>query len=328
MKKRLLTAMFILVFLISLTSCKKETKDVIRLNEVVHSVFYAPQYVALELGFFEDEGLDIELSTGWGADKSMTALLSNNADIALMGPEASVYVYQEGQENYAINFAALTQRAGNFLIGRDANKDFTWEQVKGTTIIGGRPGGMPQLVLEYILKKNDIEPFRDVTLITNIQFSATAGSFIAGTGTYTTEFEPTASRLENEEKGYVVASLGTASGNVPYTSYMATKGYIEENPLIVEKFTKALYKGQKYVATHTPEDIAKIIAPQFKDTDAKLLVQIIKRYKTQQTWTSNPLFPKDSYNLLLDILKEGNQIDHKVPFETLINNDFAEKVLE
>ncbi|WP_105614996.1 ABC transporter substrate-binding protein [Vallitalea okinawensis] len=328
MKKIAILLTVLISIILILPGCQNTKKETIRLNEVVRSIFYAPQYVALEKGFFEEEGLEIELSTGWGADKSMAALLSNNAEIALMGPEASIYVYNEGQENYAISFAQLTQRAGNFLIGREPSPDFQWEDVKGKTIIGGRPGGMPQLVLEYILKQNGIEPFSDVEIITNIQFSATAGSFVGGTGDYTAEFEPTASKLENEETGYVVASLGTASGKVPYTTYMATKEYLAGNEDVIQGFTNAIYKGQIWVEDHTPAEIAEVIQPYFEETDLKLITQIVERYKSQDTWRTDPYFDEGGYDLLLDILETGGQLEKAPEFEVLVNNTYAEKTME
>ncbi len=310
-----------------LSACGKKTQlTKVRLNEVVHSIFYAPQYAAIEKGFFEEEGLEIELTTGWGADKSMTALLSNNADIALMGPEASIYVYNEGKEDHAVSFAQLTQRAGNFLLSREPNEAFTWEDVRGQTIIGGRPGGMPEMVLEFILKQNGIKPFEDVTIITNIDFTATAGSFAGGTGQYTAEFEPTASKLENEGTGYVVASLGVASGKVPYTSYMAKKSYINNQSEIIQKFTNAIYKGQQWVHEHTPEEIAEVIHPFFEDTDQALLTQIIERYKEQDTWKTDPTFPEQGLNLLQNILESAGELEQRVDYETIVNNSFAENV--
>jgi NitT/TauT family transport system substrate-binding protein len=299
----------------------------VRLNEVVHSIFYAPQYVAIEKGFFEEEGLKIELTTGWGADKSMTALVSNNADIAFMGPEASIYVVNEGKEDYVINFAQLTQRAGNFLIGR-TDEEFKWENVKGKTIIGGRPGGMPEMVLEYILKSNNITPFEDVNILTNIDFTATAGSFMGGTADYTAEFEPAASKIENEQKGHVVASLGIDSGLVPYTSYMAEKSYIKANKDIIQKFTNAIYKSQLWVDEHTEEEIAEVIKPQFKDTDMELLVQIVKRYKDQDTWRKDPYFEKTGLNLLQNILDSAGELSERVEYDKIVTTEFAEEAIK
>jgi len=310
------------------SGCSKEDLTVVRLNEVVHSVFYAPQYVAIEKGFFEEEGLKIELTSGWGADKSMAALISGDADIGMMGTEAAIYVYNQGKENYGVIFAQQTQRAGNFLISRENEKDFQWTDLKGKTVIGGRPGGMPQMVFEYILKQNGLKPFEDVEIITNLQFTATAGAFVSGTGDYTIEFEPTASTLEEQNNGYVVASLGTASGKVPYTVFMASKEYIENNPEIIQKFTNAFYKGQVWVKEHSPEEIAEVIHPQFKETDKELLVKIIRRYKEQDTWCETPIMDPEGLELLQDILESAGELDKRVPYDAIVTTEFAEKAIE
>jgi NitT/TauT family transport system substrate-binding protein len=323
-----LVVLIVITLTATLSGCDSDkTLTTVRLNEVVHSIFYAPQYVAIEKGFFEEEGLKIELTTGWGADKSMTALVSNNADIAFMGPEASIYVVNEGKEDYVINFAQLTQRAGNFLIGR-TDEEFKWENVKGKTIIGGRPGGMPEMVLEYILKSNNITPFEDVNILTNIDFTATAGSFMGGTADYTAEFEPAASKIENEQKGHVVASLGIDSGLVPYTSYMAEKSYIKANKDIIQKFTNAIYKSQLWVDEHTEEEIAEVIKPQFKDTDMELLVQIVKRYKDQDTWRKDPYFEKTGLNLLQNILDSAGELSERVEYDKIVTTEFAEEAIK
>jgi NitT/TauT family transport system substrate-binding protein len=312
----------------SLTGCNNyDYLTSVRLNEVVRSVFYAPQYVALEQGFFEAEGLDIDLATGWGADASMTALVSDNADIALMGPEASIYVYNEGLEDYAVSFAQLTQRAGNFLVGREPIEDFDISMLAGSTIVGGRTGGMPEMVLEYILKSNGLEPFEDVDIITNIDFTATASSFAAGTGDYTAEFEPTASSLE-EQGMYVVASLGVESGKVPYTAYMATKDYMAENGDIIQSFTNAIYEGQKWVANHSSREIAEVILPYFPDTDLDTLEKVIERYKAQETWCENPVFEEEAFDLLQDILSTAGELEEYAPYEDLVTTDYAKGVEE
>jgi NitT/TauT family transport system substrate-binding protein len=322
--------LIIFVFATTLTGCSNSDDDLIkvRVNEVAHSIFYAPQYVALEKGFFKDEGLNVELTTGFGADKSMTAVLSGNAEIGFMGSEASIYVYNEGQDDYAVNFALLTQRAGNFLVGREDDPNFSWDKVKGKTIVGGRRGGMPQMVLEYILKQHNIVPFEDVEIITNIDFGVTAGAFTGGTGDYTVEFEPGASQLETEGAGHVVASLGVDSGYVPYTAYMAKKSYIENNPEIIQKFTNAIYKGQKWVEEHSPEEIAKEIKGQFPETEMDLLIQIVTRYKEQDTYRTDPVFPEASFDLLQNILEEADELSERVPYDTLINNSFAEEAIK
>lgn len=331
MKKRILTIVVVVVMLTSLFSgCGKKSSDLtkVTLNEVAHSIFYAPQYVAYELGYFEEEGIDLTIETGFGADKSMTAVISGNAEIGFMGSESSVYLYNEGNEDYAVNFAQLTQRAGNFLVGKEAAPDFKWEDLKGKDVIGGRKGGMPQMVLEYILKKHNIDPVKDINLIQNVDFANTAGAFSGGTGDYTVEFEPSATALEQQGAGAVVASLGVESGYVPYTAYCAKKSYIEKNPEIIQKFTNAIAKGQVYVNSHTPAEIAKVIKPQFPETDIATLEKIITRYADQDTYKENPIFEEDSFNLLQDILENSGELSKRVDFNVLVDNTFANKAAE
>lgn len=309
--------------------CKTEQElTTVRLNEVVHSVFYAPQYVALEKGFFEDEGLQIEMSVGQGADKSMTALISDSADVALLGTEAGIYVHNEGMENPPKAFAQLTQRAGNFLISRVPEPDFTWDNVRGKSIIGGRLGGMPELVLEYVLKENGIEPNVDAEIINNISFSSTSGAFLGDIGDYTVEFEPTATALEEQGSGYVVASLGESSGYVPYTVYMATNEYMEQNPETVQKFTNAIYRGQKWVDQHTSAEIAEAVAPQFPESSVETLTKIIDRYKSQDSWKTEPTFAEESLTLIEDIMEAGGELSARVPYEDIVTNEFAEKAID
>ena len=250
----------------------------VTLNEVAHSIFYAPQYVAIEEGYFKDEGLDLTLVTGFGADKTMTAVISGEADIGFMGAEASVYAYQEGATDAVVNFAQLTQRAGNFLVAREEMPDFKWEDLKDKKVLGGRKGGMPEMVFEYILRKNGLDPQKDLTIEQRIDFGYTAAAFTGDTSAdFTVEFEPSATALEKEGAGYVVASLGVDSGYVPYTSYSAKTSYMEKNPEIIQKFTNALQKGMEYVQSHTPEEIAEVIAPQFAETDLDTVTAIVKR---------------------------------------------------
>jgi len=326
--KRVLPLLLSAVLLGCSSSKPEEERIQLRLNEVVHSVFYAPQYVALEKGFFEEEGLEITLDVGQGADKSMTALVSGNADIALLGTEAGIYVYNEGKEDHAIAFAQLTQRAGNFLVSRENETEFDWNNLKGKTIIGGRTSGMPEMILEYVLKEKGLKTGKDVELINNISFETTSGAFSAGTGDYTVEFEPSASALENAGKGYVVASLGTESGYVPYTVYMAQKSFIEENPEIIQKFTNAVYKGQKWVAEHSAEEIAEVIMPHFTESDKETIAKIIDRYKSQDTWKQDPVFDEDGFTLIQDIMELSGELSKRVPFEELVNTHFAEETLK
>ena len=321
MKKiNIFTLLLFFTFTTVISGCSQKKSDLttVKLNEVAHSIFYAPQYVAIELGYFEEEGIELELVTGFGADKTMTALLSGDADIGFMGSEASIYTYAEGAKDYPINFAQLTQRAGNFLVARDELSDFEWEDLKGTTVLGGRAGGMPQMVFEYILKKNGIDPEKDLTIVQNIDFGLTAAAFSSGEGDFTVEFEPGATNLILEGKGYVVASLGVDSGYVPYTAYCAKQSYLDDNPEIIAGFMRALKKGVEYVETHTPEEIAKIIAPQFPDNDEATIALIIKRYQDQDTWKSDLIFEKAAFDLLIDILETAGELDSSVPYDKLV----------
>ena len=295
------------------------------LNEVAHSIFYAPQYAAIELGYFEEEGIDLTLVNGGGADKVMTALISGDAQIGFMGSEASIYVYQEGSQDYAVNFAQLTQRAGNFLVGREPEPDFTWENLRGKKVLGGRAAGMPQMVFEYILKKHGLDPKTDLSIDQSINFGLTAAAFTSNDADYTVEFEPFATTLELEGSGYVVASLGTESGYVPYTAYCARKSYMEENPELVQKFTNAIQRGIDYVNSHTSEEIARTIAPQFQETPVEKIALIVERYKAQNTWKEDTVFEQESFDLLQNILEEAGELDERVPYADLVTTEFSEK---
>ena len=301
----------------------------VTLNEVAHSIFYAPQYVAIEEGYFKDEGLDLTLVTGFGADKTMTAVISGEADIGFMGAEASVYAYQEGATDAVVNFAQLTQRAGNFLVAREEMPDFKWEDLKDKKVLGGRKGGMPEMVFEYILRKNGLDPQKDLTIDQSIDFGYTAAAFTGDTSAdFTVEFEPSATALEKEGAGYVVASLGVDSGYVPYTSYSAKTSYMEKNPEIIQKFTNALQKGMEYVQSHTPEEIAEVIAPQFAETDLDTVTAIVKRYYDQDTWKSNLIFEKESFELLEDILEDSGELSERVSYEDLVTTKYAREAAE
>ena len=303
-----------------------EKLEKVILNEVAHSIFYAPQYVAFEEGYFAEQGMDLEIVTGFGADKVMTAVISGEADIGFMGAEASVYAYQEGANDAVVNFAQLTQRAGNFLVAREEMPDFQWTDLKGKKVLGGRKGGMPEMVFEYILKQNGMDPQKDLTIDQSIDFGATAAAFTGDdSADFTVEFEPSATALEKEGAGYVVASLGVDSGYVPYTSYSAKESYMKEHSDVIQKFTDGLQKGMEYVQTHTPEEIAKVIAPQFPETDLDTITTIVKRYHEQDTWKDNLIFEKESFELLQDILEDAGELEKRVSYEALVNTDYAEK---
>ncbi len=314
----------------ALCGCGKETsgRTPVTLYEVAHSIFYAPQYAAIELGYFQEEGIDLTLVNGAGADKVMTAMLAGDADIGFMGSEASIYTYVQGAEDYAVNFAQLTQRAGNFLVARQPDPDFTWQKLKGSRVLGGRAGGMPQMVFEYILKKNGIDPKTDLTMDQSIQFGLTAAAFTSDQSDYTVEFEPFATGLELEGNGYVVASLGTDSGYVPYTAYCAKKSYLAMHPDLIQRFTSALQKGMDYVNSHTAEEIAKTIQPQFSDTPLGNITKIVKRYQDQDTWKENLIFERSSFELLENILEEAGELQTRVPYENLVTTEFAEQAVK
>ena len=298
------------------------------LNEVAHSIFYAPMYVAIEEGYFTEEGIDLTLVTGFGADKTMTALLTDEADIGFMGSESTIYTYKEGASDYAVNFAQLTQRAGNFLVSREPIDNFSWDMLIGKDVLGGRAGGMPEMVFEFILKKNSIDPKADLSIDQSIDFGSTAAAFSGGQGDFTVEFEPHATSLEAKGDGYVVASLGEDSGYVPYTAFSAKKSYLEAHPDVIQSFTNALQKGMDYVSEHTPEEIAKVIQPQFEETDLETLTTIVSRYHQQDTWKTNLIFEEDAFTLLQNILEEAGELPQRVPYEDLVDTGFAKKAAQ
>ena len=300
-------------------------KTEVVLNEVAHSIFYAPMYVAIEEGYFEEEGIELTLVTGFGADKTMTAVLSGEADIGCMGSESTIYTYVGGTEDYVVNFAQLTQRAGNFLVSRQPVENFTWNMLVGKNVLGGRAGGMPEMVFEYILAKNGINPATDVKIDQSIDFGSTAAAFSGGQGDFTVEFEPHATMLEQKGEGYVVASLGEDSGYVPYTSFSAKKSYLEKNKDVVQAFTNALQKGMDFVQNHSPEEIAKVISAQFPETDMETLTTIVDRYYQQDTWKADLVFKEEAFTLLQNILKDSGVLKDKVPYEDLVTTEFADK---
>lgn len=320
----LLVAAIVTVSVIGMVACAD--KNVIKLNEVTHSVFYAPMYVAIEQGYFKEEGLTVELTNGGGADKTMAALIAKEADIGFCGPEAAVYVKAQGSDNFPIVFGQLTQKDGSFLIGRKAEPDFEWGDLAGKEIIGGRKGGMPAMTLEYALKQNDMAIGKDVTLNYDVQFNLITAAFEGGTGDYCTMFEPGASQFEDSGKGYIIASVGKEAGAVPYTCFMATREYMEENSNKIEKFMSAIMKGIDYVSSHTDAEVAAAIEGSFPTTDLKLLEKSIKNYREIGAFVSDPTMTKESFEHMQDILIASGTLDTRVKYEDMIDNSFIENI--
>ncbi len=341
MKRLIYTIMsilvIILVVLVAVISRKSNTQDElssgktpkdltkITVSEVTHSIFYAPQYVAINLGFFEEEGLDVELINGGGADNVMTAVLSNQVEIGFAGPEATVYVYNEGKEDYAEVFAQVTKRDGSFLVARNKTEDFKWTDLKGKHILPGRKGGVPYMTLEYVLKQNGIDVVNDLNLDTSISFDAMNSSFVGGTADYVTSFEPAASLLEKEGAGYIVTAVGSSTEEMPYTTYFAKKSYIEKNPDIIQKFTNAIHKSQVWISEHTAEEIAEVTISSFPDSDKELLIKAIENYKKIDVWNTNPQMTEESFNLLQEVIIEAGELETKAPYDKIYNGSFAEK---
>ena len=305
----------------------KELKK-ITLSEVTHSVFYAPQYVAMAQGFFAEEGLEVELINGQGADKVMTAVVSGQVDIGFSGPEAAIYVFKEGKVDYPVVFAQLTKRDGSFLVGRKPDADFSFQKLKGTHLLGGRKGGVPLMTLEYVLRKQGLDPKNDLNVDTSVQFAMMAGAFTGGTGDYVTLFEPTASAVEREGKGYILASIGELSGEIPYTAYYANKSYIEKNPAVIQSFTNAVYKGQLWVKSHTAAEVAKAIAPYFPDTDIALLETVCQRHADVDAFMSDPVLLPEAFDRLQTVMEQAGELNGRVQYEALVDTTFAKKAID
>jgi NitT/TauT family transport system substrate-binding protein len=322
-----LSVLLALILIFPLAACSKDEVQTVRVAEVTHSIFYAPQYIAITKGFFEDEGLNVELKTTWGGDKTMTALLSNGADIALVGSETSIYVYAQEANDPVINFAQLTQTDGTFLVSRNKIDNFTWDQLKGSTFLGQRKGGMPQMVGEFVLKKHGIDPQNDLNLIQNIEFANIANAFASGTGDFVQLFEPTASIFEKEGKGYIIASFGEESGKVPYTTFMAKKSYMDKNKEVIEKFTRAIYKAQQWVDSHSAREVAESIQPFFEDTDIEIIETVVERYKNQGSFATDPILDQDEWSNLQNIMEEAGELPKRVEHNILVDTTVAEKVI-
>ena len=328
MKRTIALLLMLAMLAVSLMGCS--TSEGLRhvvLNEVTRSVFYAPLYVAVSKGFFEAEGMELEIITGGGSDKSMTALLSGEADVALMGPETAVYVVNEGKEDHPYIIAQLTKRDGSFLVGRSEEPNFNWASLAGKSIIGGRAGGMPLMTLQYVLKQNGLTPGEDVTVYDHIQFNLMGGAFEGGTGDYVTLFEPTATTFEAEGKGYIVANVGLASGEVPYTTFMVTNQMRTEDPAFVESFVRAIYQAQQWIQTASDEEVAKAMEPFFPDTSLDALALVAKSYRETDSWCKDPVMTEDAYGRLLDIMDTAGVLSARPLLTDLVDNSFGLSVM-
>lgn len=325
----LIIALAIGVFIVKEKNRNNEEElKTIAVNEVTRSVFYAPQYVAISQGFFEEKGMEIELSTGQGADAVMTSVLSNQCDIGFAGPEAAIYVYNEGKEDYCQVFAQMTKKDGSFLVARNPSDNFSWQDLKGKTVIPGRKGGVPYMTLEYVLKKNGIDPQTDTTLDDSIKFDLMAGAFASGNADYVTLFEPTASLTQNEGKGYIVASVGEAAGEIPYTVYFAKKSYIADNEQTIQDFTDAIYQGEQWVKEHSSQEIAETVKDFFPDTDVELLAEVIQNYKDIDAWKDNPVLKEEDFNRLQEVMTMAGELKENAPYDKIVNNTYAENSIE
>lgn len=308
-------------------SASAQKLEVVRLSEVVRSVFYAPQYVAIAQGFFEEEGIKIDLSTAWGADKGAAALISGAVDVGFFGPEATVYIYTQGAEDHLVGFAQLTERDGSWFLTRDLEEEFVWDNVRGKVIVGARIGGVPQMCLEWVLKQNGIEPFVDVEIITSLAFEAAVGAFEAGLGDYIAQFEPALSEIEARGSGKIVGSIGAEAGPLTYTVYHARKSELEKNPDLYLRFTRALHRGQLWVYTHSPGEVAEVIAPFFPLIEMDILTKSMNHYQSIDAWPPNPVPSEEHFLHLQEIMIEAGELEKVVPFEILMDTEISETIM-
>lgn len=303
---------------------KQNDLEKITVGEVTHSIFYTPQYIAHALGYFKDEGLDVEILLTSGADKVAASVLSGDVQIGFCGSEATIYIYNNGEKDYLVNFAGLTKKDGSFLVSRNKIDNFSVDDLRGKHILAGREGGMPSLTLEWVLKQKGINN-DDVNLDTSVDFSSMSGAFIGGTGDFVTMFEPGASALEKQGYGYIVESVGNLGGIVPYTAYNAKKSYIENNPEIIEGFTKAIQRGIDYTLNHDAEKLAEVISDYFPDTSRNDLISIINTYKDNDSWFKTTYIEENDFNHIKDIMKNGGKLDKDAPYNDLVNNTYSKE---
>ncbi|MDE7348490.1 MAG: ABC transporter substrate-binding protein [Clostridia bacterium] len=310
-----------------MAGCNQDDGNTIKLIEVTHSVFYAPLYVAIDGGYFQEEGLEIKLSNGAVEDKFMTSLIAGQSDIGLMGPEAAIYIANEGRSDYPVIFAQLTKKDGSFLMARQADSNFSWTDIAGKNVIGGRKGGVPAMALEYAIKKAGLVDGKDYTLNFDVQFDLIGPAFEGGTGDYCTMFEPSASAMQDAGKGYIVASVGEQAGDMPFTAFMATKSYMEKHADKVEKFTRAIIKAMDFVNTHSAEEVAKVLAPSFVGTSQESLATAIQAYKDIDAYSTTPIMKEEDFNLLQDVIIDAGVMTKKADFAKLFDGSVAQKIL-
>ena len=329
MKKILALLLAVLMTVPILCACGARDATVVRLSEVTHSVFYAPQYVAMSQGFFEQEGLRIELTNGGGADKVMTAVVSGQSDIGLAGPEASIYVYNQGKADHPQIIAQLTKRDGSFLVGR-TDGEFSWEDLRGKTVIGGRKGGVPEMTLEYVMRQHGLTPGVDVTVNTSVQFNMMAGAFTGGEGDYVALFEPTATQVERAGQGYILSSIGQESGEIPYTAYFANKSWLQANADTAQRFVNAIAKAQQWVMDHTDRQVAEAIIDQFPDTTLDELEAVTARHRQIDAWNRTPVMERHALERLETVMEQAGELTRSdwVTFDELVDNSFARSAID
>jgi len=329
MKKIIAPLLAVLTLLPLLCGCgggeTAQELTAVRLNEVTHSVFYAPQYVAMELGFFEEEGLAIQLTNGGGADKVMTAVVSGQSDIGLAGPESCIYIYNQGKEDHPVVFGQLTACDGAFLMGRE-DVTFDWEQLRGKTIIGGRKGGVPEMTLEYVLRQHGLEPQVDVTVDTSVQFNMMAGAFTGGQGDYVTLFEPAATQVAAAGQGYILCSIGAESGDIPYTAYFAAQSYARENSDVIAAFCRAMARALDWVDSHTDREVAQAILSQFPDTELDTLEAVTARHRQIGAWNIPLTMERAALERLETVMTQAGELTEAqwVDFDALVDNRWAQ----
>lgn len=305
--------------------------NVIRVNEVTHSIFYAPFYAAINLGYMEEERIEIDLTNGGGSDQSMTALLSGSADMALLGPETAVYVVGEGAKNAPVIVGQLTKRDGSLLVGRTNETNFNWSNLAGKEIIGGRRGGSPAMSLQYAVEKagNTVGTAPEQCNINlDVAFNLVVGAFEAGQGDYCTMFEPTASEYVAAGKGYIVAAVGQASGEVPFTCFMAMQSYLNKNQSKVEGFLRAVTRAYNYLISATDQEIIDALKPSFSTTTDEIIVSAVRNYIDFDMWKSTPVMNKADFERLQDVMQNAGELQKRINFEDVVNNTYAEKVID